>query len=98
SQLVVPPSWVFEACRRHRGLLLPGPSINPNRRDALERLEECIEGGAALIKWLPAAQGIDPSSPRLADFYTRMAEAGLPLLVHSGGGEMTFREVEPGLK
>lgn len=98
SQLVVPPSWVFEACRRHPGELLPGPSFNPFRRDAEERLEECIEGGAVLIKWLPSAQAIDPSSPRLASLYARLAGAGIPLLIHSGGGEMTFREVRPELK
>lgn len=98
SQLIVPPSWVFEACRRHPGELLPGPSLNPHRRDALERLEECIAGGAVLIKWLPSAQDIDPASPKLAEFYRRTAEAGIPLLIHSGGGEMTFQEVRPELK
>jgi predicted TIM-barrel fold metal-dependent hydrolase len=98
SQMVVPPSWVFEVCRRHPGELLPGPSVNPFRRDAMERLEECIEGGAALIKWLPATQAIDPASPRLGGFYRRLAEAGIPLLVHAGGGERTFREVAPELK
>src|SRR5690606_26435722 len=60
--------------------------------------EECIAGGAVLIKWLPSAQGIDPASPRLGDFYGRLAEAKLPLLVHSGGGEMTFREVAPEMR
>ena len=98
SQLVVPPAWVFEVCRRHPGELLPGPSLNPFRRDAMERLEECIAGGAALIKWLPSAQGIDPASPRIAEFYRRLAEVKLPLLVHSGGGEMTFREVAPEMR
>jgi hypothetical protein len=96
SQLIVPPAWVFEACRRHPELL-PGPSINPFRRDALERLEECAEGGAVLIKWLPIAQGIDPASPRVRPFYRRVAELGIPLLIHAGGGEMTFREVAPEL-
>jgi uncharacterized protein len=98
SQLVVPASWVFEACRRHPGELLPGPSLNPFRRDAMERLEECVDGGAVLIKWLPSAQDIDPASPRLTPFYRRLAETGIPLLVHSGGGELTFREVRPELK
>lgn len=98
SQMIVPPSWVFEACRRHPDALLPGPSVNPLRRDALERLDECIEGGAVLLKWLPSAQGMDPGSARLRPFYRRMAEAGLPLLVHSGGGENTFREIAPALK
>ena len=93
SQLVVPPAWVLEAARRSRGTLLPGPSVNPMRGDALERLEECIDGGAVLLKWLPAVQAIDPSLPRHDRFYRRMREAGLPLLVHSGGGEATFRVV-----
>lgn len=98
SQMVVPPEWVFEASRLHPDALIPGPSLNPRRRDAMERLEECIERGAVLLKWLPSAQGMDPSSPSLAPFYRRMAEAGLPLLVHAGGGEQTFREIAPHLR
>jgi uncharacterized protein len=98
SQLVVPPSWCFEVARRSAGTVLPGPSVNPSRGDALERLEECIEGGAVLLKWLPAVQVIDPSLPRHDRFYRRMQEAGLPLLVHSGGGEATFRVHAPELQ
>lgn len=94
SQMVVPPSWVFEACRRHPELL-PGPSVNPHRRDWAERVEECVEGGAVLIKWLPATMAIDPADRRVVPFYRRLAEAGIALLVHSGGSERTFLEVEP---
>lgn len=97
SQMIVCPSWVFEACRRHPELL-PGPSVNPHRRDAMERLEECIEGGAVLIKWLPATQRIDPSDPSLGPFYRRLAETGTPILVHSGGSENTFAQVDARLK
>jgi len=97
SQMIVTPSYVFEVCRRHPELL-PGPSINPHRRDALERLEECIEGGAVLIKWLPATQRIDPSDPAIEPFYARLAEAGIPILVHSGGSENTFAQVDARLK
>jgi uncharacterized protein len=93
SQMIIPPSWVFEVCARHPELL-PGPSINPFRRDALDRLEECIEAGAVLIKWLPIAQGIDPASARLSEFYELLARARLPLLVHMGG-ERTFETVAP---
>ena len=97
SQMVIPAGWVFRVCREHPELL-PGPSINPARRDALDRLEECIEHGAVLLKWLPATQGIDPADPAHRAFYRRMADARLPLLVHSGGSENTFAEVDPGLK
>jgi hypothetical protein len=96
TQLIVPPAWVFACCKRHPELL-PGPSLNPHRRDALERLEECAEGGAVLLKWLPIAQGIDPASPAHRPFYRRLAELGIPLLIHAGGGEMTFREIAPRL-
>lgn len=92
SQMIVPPSWVFESCERF-GNLLPGPSINPYRRDALDRLEEAIERGAVLIKWLPIVQGFDPAGKRAAPFLRRVAESGIPLLVHSGSGEVTFRTV-----
>ncbi|HEY0018464.1 MAG TPA: amidohydrolase family protein [Longimicrobium sp.] len=97
SQMIVPAPWVFQVCRRHPELI-PGPSVNPHRRDALERLEECVEGGAALIKWLPATQGIDPADRSLEPFYRRLAETGIPILVHSGGSENTFAEVQPELK
>ena len=93
SQLVVPPEWVFAVCRQHPELL-PGPSINPYRRDALQRLEYCIEHGAVLIKWLPAAQAINPGDVKLAAFYKLCAAARLPLLIHVGG-ERTFRTVTP---
>lgn len=98
SQMVVPVGWVLAACRRHPEELLPGPSINPARRDADERLDEAIEGGAVLVKWLPSAQGIDPGDPANRPFYRRLADAGVPLLVHSGGGELTFAEIAPHLK
>jgi predicted TIM-barrel fold metal-dependent hydrolase len=91
SQLIVPPEWVFKVCREHKNLL-PGPSINPYRADALERLDYCIEHGAVLIKWLPAAQSIDPADRKMGPFYARCAAAKLPLLIHMGG-ERTFKTV-----
>jgi predicted TIM-barrel fold metal-dependent hydrolase len=97
SQMIVPASWVFAVCRRHPELL-PGPSVNPHRADALERLEECVEGGAALIKWLPATHGIDPASRAIEPFYRRLTETGIPILIHSGGSEQTFAQVAPELK
>ena len=80
SQLMVPEKWVFRVCRETSGLL-PGPSINPYRTGAIADLERAIENKAVLLKWLPAAQAIDPSDTRLGTFYQVMARAGLPLLV-----------------
>jgi uncharacterized protein len=94
SQMIVPPSWTFEVAERYANLL-PGPSINPYREDALERLEEAIERGAVLIKWLPIVQGFDPAAPRTRPFLQRLAESGVPLLVHAGTGEVTFATIDP---
>jgi predicted TIM-barrel fold metal-dependent hydrolase len=64
---------------------LPGVSIHPARRDALDELERCLEGGAVLMKCLPNCQNIDFSDSRYRHFWERMAEARLPLLAHTGG-------------
>lgn len=93
SQLIVPPGWVFEVCGRYSNLL-PAPSINPYRRDALDLLDESIERGAVMIKWLPLVQGFDPASHRARPFLRRLAESGIPLLIHAGSGEVTFRTID----
>ena len=38
-------------------------SIHPYREDAVEALGEAAARGARAVKWLPPAQGMDPSSP-----------------------------------
>lgn len=95
SQMVIPPNWVFKVCQTYPNLL-PGPSINPFRADALDLLDFAIENRACLIKWIPTTQAIDPSSPKIKAFYDKMIAADLPLLVHTGG-EKTFAEVAPEL-
>lgn len=95
SQMIIPPSWVFKVCETYPNLL-PGPSINPFRADALDLLDFAIDNKACLIKWIPATQNIDPSSPRIKAFYEKLIAAGIPLLVHTGG-EKTFAEVAPEL-
>lgn len=64
--------------------LLPIPSINPQRRDALDELERVAELGAVAIKTLPNAQHFDPDDRRYEPFWRRMADLGLPLLAHTG--------------
>lgn len=74
---------VLELAREHREFL-PGVSIHPSRRDALDELEKCLAGGAAALKCLPNVQGIDWNDRRHTRFLERMAEARLPLLAHTG--------------
>lgn len=93
SQMIIPQKWVFKVAHEQKNIL-PGPSINPHRADALDQLREAIDEGAVLVKWLPATQAIDPGDSRLREFYRLLADARVPLLVHMGG-ERTFAEVTP---
>jgi uncharacterized protein len=83
SHLVVNNDAVFDACDGC-DRFLAGPSINPQRADAIEALEDVAGRGAALIKVLPNMQGFDPADPAYLPFWTRIRELGLPILAHTG--------------
>ncbi len=59
-------------------------SVHPYREDALEALQWAAGHGARAVKWLPAAMGMDPSSPRCDPFYEALRRLNLPLLTHGG--------------
>lgn len=80
----VPNRYVLDLTDAHPELLA-GISIHPARADALDELELCLDRGAALLKCLPNCQNIDWNDRRYTRFLERMAEAGLPLLAHTGG-------------
>ena len=63
---------------------LPGVSVNPSRRDALDELERCAANGAVLVKVLPNTQAFDPADRRFVPFYAALARLRLPLLSHVG--------------
>jgi hypothetical protein len=67
TELYIPNAFVEKACRRYPNLLF-GASVNPLRRDALDRLDRVVAGGAVLVKWLPSIQGIDPAGRSLIPF------------------------------
>ncbi len=83
TEIYIPNAFAAREVRRYPNLLF-GASINPYRRDALERLDEAAADGAVLVKWLPSIQNIDPADRRLVPFYRRLAALGLPLLTHTG--------------
>lgn len=84
THFLVSNDAVFAAAARAPGLLLPGVSINPCRKDALEELRRCAARGAVLVKFLANVQGFDPGAPRCRPFYRAMARLRLPLLAHAG--------------
>jgi hypothetical protein len=89
----VPNDYVLRLSREHREFL-PVVSIHPSRKDALEELDRCIEQGAVMLKLLPNCHNVDCCDARYRRFWERMAEAGLPLLAHTGG-EHTLQVLEP---
>ena len=84
GSLYVPNDYVLKLAREHKEFL-PAVSIHPARPDALEELERCLADGAVMMKCLPNCQNIDCNDRRYTRFWERMAEAGLPLLAHTGG-------------
>lgn len=89
----VPNDYVLQLARKHPEFL-PAVSIHPARPDALEELERCLAGGAVMMKCLPNCQNINCNDRRFKAFWERMAQAGLPLLAHTGG-EHTLPVVRP---
>ena len=84
TRMYVPNEYVLDVARRdHR--FLPGISIHPARKDALDLLEAGVEAGAVLLKLLPCVQIVDPGVVRYRPFWRRLAELRLPLLAHTGG-------------
>ena len=80
----VPNDYVLGLADRHPELI-PAVSIHPARPDALDELDRCLKRGAAILKCLPNCQNIDWNNRRYTRFLERMAQAGLPLLAHTGG-------------
>jgi predicted TIM-barrel fold metal-dependent hydrolase len=88
TQVFVPNDYVAAETANFDNLLF-GASINPNRKDAVERLRTAYRNGAVLVKWIPSIMNIDPADRRHVAFYQAMAELGIPLLTHAGM-EMSF--------
>ena len=83
TQIYVPNDYVYKQTARFENLWY-GASINPNRTDAIARLQAAHANGVVLIKWIPSIMNIDPSDPKHIPFYQVMAELGMPLLSHTG--------------
>jgi mannonate dehydratase len=80
----VPDAWAAKLAHDFPERFEWVASIHPYRSDAVEALGAAILNGARAVKWLPAAMGMDPASPRCDAFYRMLAESGMPLIVHSG--------------
>lgn len=84
SSFYVPNSYARDMARLHPKYFEWVASIHPYRKDAVQALEQASELGARAVKWLPAAQGMDPASTRCTEFYRAAARLGMPIIVHAG--------------
>lgn len=95
TEVYIPNDFVASETAKYPNLYF-GASVNPYRRDAVERLEQVSQQGAVLIKWLPAIQQIDPADQTLVPFFEKLMELDLVLLTHTGD-EKSFTRSEPHL-
>jgi hypothetical protein len=84
TEFLISNDYVLKIAREYPDEFLAGPSINPQREDAVEEVHRCAEAGAVLVKVLPNAQHFDPANPNYKPFYRALAERRLPLLSHVG--------------
>jgi predicted TIM-barrel fold metal-dependent hydrolase len=80
----IPDGYVREVAREYPRIFEWVASIHPYREDAIEALERAQREGARAVKWLPAAMGIDPASPRCDRFFAAAARLGIPIITHAG--------------
>ena len=84
TDFLVSNDYVFKTVQAHPDVFLAGPSINPQREDAIDEVHRCADAGAVLIKVLPNAQHFNPADPRYRSFYRALAQRKLPFLSHVG--------------
>ncbi|MAF64200.1 MAG: amidohydrolase [Planctomycetes bacterium] len=84
TEFHVPNEWVWETASARPDLFVPAISVHPYRQDALSELDRWGERGVRLVKWLPNAMGIDPSSERCDAYYERLRRWDMTLLSHTG--------------
>ena len=83
TQIYVPNAFVASQTAAYDNLCF-GASVNPYRRDAIERVRQAKVDGAVLLKWIPNIMHIDPADPSIRPFYETLVDLELPLLSHAG--------------
>ena len=84
SEFHTPSDYVLDLSKRHPEHFIPAVSVHPYDPQALLKLEAYASQGVRIVKWLPNAQGMDPSDPAIDPYYQLMAKHGMILLCHTG--------------
>jgi len=84
TEIYIPNQYVFELSQEFAGDIIPAVSVHPYRKDAIAELEHWANLGVRVVKWVPNAMGIDPSSEQCDPFYASMKKLDMVLLTHAG--------------
>jgi uncharacterized protein len=84
SKLHVSNEYVYKTFQQYPDVFVPCISVHPYRKDALEEVEKWAKKGVRVIKWLPAAMGMDASDKKCEQFYEKMIAHDMILLTHTG--------------
>jgi len=84
TEFLIGNDYVLKTVQSYPNLFLAGPSINPQREDAVDEVHRCADAGAVLVKVLPNAQHFNPADVKYKPFYRALSERNLPLLSHVG--------------
>ena len=84
TSFFIPNKYLFKVAKRHSELMVPCPSINPNRADAIDEVNRCHQLGAPMFKIHPPTQNVDLADPKHVPFFRRCQELDMVVMVHTG--------------
>jgi predicted TIM-barrel fold metal-dependent hydrolase len=70
-------AWLARICAQSEGRFVGFGSVDPLRRDAIERLQQFPELSLRGVKLHPTLQGFDPADDAVLPFFDAAAELGL---------------------
>jgi predicted TIM-barrel fold metal-dependent hydrolase len=77
-------AYIAEICEQSKHRFIGFGSVDPNREDAIERLEQFPALNLKGLKLHPTLQHFDPGDDRFMPFFDAAAELGLIILSHAG--------------
>lgn len=75
---------VLAVAARYPDQFIPFFSVNPRRADALELIDRYLEAGCKGAKFLQNYWALDCNDERLMPYYEKLAQRGIPLIIHIG--------------
>lgn len=91
----IPNDFISEHVKASRGRAIGLASVDPNSNGALAELERSVERLKLHgLKLSPYYQGFDPSCRSAWELYEYLNAAGLPLMLHMGGGGVQSAKLE----